>query len=74
MNGNFLWQNIVLTLCKILENSEFNGGLQIYFLGLPLMIGLIVCETDSRLVKILLKKFSNILSGEELALQIRYLT
>ena len=64
MTGNFLWQNIVLTLCKFLEPYDFNGGLQIYFLGLVLIILLIAYEDDSRMMNILLKNHNSITSGE----------
>ena len=67
VTGNFLWQSVVLTLCKILEHTEFNGALQIYFMGLPLIIGLIIFEKDTR-KDLLLKKISNIETGEEAAL------
>ena len=57
----------MLTLCKILERTDFNGALQVYFMGLPLVIGLIIFEKDTRKV-LLLKKISNIETGEEVAL------
>ena len=57
----------MLTLCKILERTDFNGALQVYFMGLPLVIGLIIFEKDTR-KDLLLKKISNIETGEEVAL------
>lgn len=71
MTGHFLWQNIILTLCKILEHTEFSGGLEIYFLGLPLIAGLIIFEKDSRL-ELLMKNINNFQTGEEVVLQLRY--
>ena len=62
-----MWQNVVLTLCKVLESTDFNGALQVYFMGLPLVIGLIIFEKDTR-KDLLLKKISNIDTGEEAAL------
>jgi hypothetical protein len=35
-----MWTNIVLSLAMLLENSDFNGSLQIYFLGFPLVFDL----------------------------------
>ena len=42
-------------------------------MGLPLVIGLIIFEKDTR-KDLLLKKISNIETGEEVALQVRYFT
>ena len=42
-----------------------------YFLGLPLIVGLIIFDKDER-VKLLLKNINNFQKGEEVALQIRY--
>ena len=57
----------MLTLCKVLEKTDFNGALQFYFMGLPLVIGIIIFEKDTR-KDLLLKKISNINTGEEVAL------
>jgi hypothetical protein len=48
LTGLFLWANLVLFLAKLLENTDFSGALQLYFLGLPLVIGLVVFDRDDR--------------------------
>lgn len=58
LNGVLFWGNLVLAITKILEKTEFSGGLQLYFLGLPLVIGLTVFDTDER-VSLLLKNINN---------------
>lgn len=65
--GIFLWGNIVLVLVKLLENSEFNAGLKIYFLGLPLVICLIIYGKDER-VNLLMENINNFQKGEFIAL------
>ena len=44
----FVWANFILFVCKVLEYSQFNGGLQLYYLGLPLIVALIIFEKDDR--------------------------
>ena len=58
LTGLFLWANLVLFLAKVLENTDFSGALQLYFLGLPLIIGLIIFDKDER-AKLLLKNINN---------------
>lgn len=69
--GIFVWGNTVLIIVKLLENTEFDGGLQIYFLGLPLVILMIMYSKDER-VKLLNSNINNFQRGEDIALQIRY--
>jgi hypothetical protein len=49
LNGIFFWANLVLFIAKILENTDFTGALQLYFLGLPLVIGSIIFTKDARM-------------------------
>jgi hypothetical protein len=49
VTGLFLWGNFVLIVVKALENTEFDGGIQIYFLGLPLVGLMIVFGKDERI-------------------------
>jgi hypothetical protein len=49
VTGLFLWGNFVLIVVKLLEKSEFDGGIQIYFLGLPLVGLMIVYGKDERI-------------------------
>lgn len=67
LTGIFLWANFVLLIAKILEKTDFSGSLQLYFLGLPLIIGLAIFEKDER-ITILLKNINNFQKGEEVGL------
>lgn len=67
MTGIFLWANLLLIIVKILEHTDFTGGLQIYFLGLPLIVALVVFDKDKR-VELLVKNLNNFQRGEEVAL------
>jgi hypothetical protein len=48
VTGLFLWGNFVLIIVKLLSKTDFDGGLQIYFLGLPLVGLMIVFGKDER--------------------------
>ena len=67
VTGLFLWGNFVLIVVKLLEKSEFDGGIQIYFLGLPLVGLMIVYGKDER-IQLLNKNINNFQKGEEMAL------
>ena len=54
----FSWGNIVLLIVKILEKSKFNGGLQLYFLGIPLIVALVLFDKDNRM-DVLLRNISS---------------
>lgn len=71
MTGIFLWGNILVVIVKILEHTDFSAGLEIYFLGVPLVIALVLFDKDKR-VELLVKNINNFQRGEEVALQIRY--
>jgi len=71
LNGVFFWNNLSLFIAKIFENTDFNGALQLYFLGLPLVIGAIIFKKDHRNA-ILLRNLNNFQKGEDALLQIRY--
>jgi len=71
LTGLFLWGNLVLFLAKLLESTDFSGALQLYFLGLPLVIGLVIFDRDDR-VNLLLQNINNFQRGEDVAHQIRY--
>ena len=71
LTGLFLWGNLVLFLAKLLQHTDFSGALQLYFLGLPLVIGLVVFDRDDR-VGLLLQNINNFQRGEDVAHQIRY--
>lgn len=67
LSGIFVYGNLCLFIAKIFESAKFSGALQIYFLGLPLFIGLIIFDKDER-VQLLLKNINNFQKGEEVAL------
>jgi hypothetical protein len=71
VTGLFLWGNFVLIIVKILDGTQFDGGLQIYLLGLPLVGLMIVFGKDER-VELLNRNINNFQRGEDMALQIRY--
>jgi hypothetical protein len=66
LTGLFLWGNLVLCLAKLLETTQFSGALQLYFLGLPLVIGLVIFDRDDR-VQLLLTNINNFQRGEDVA-------
>lgn len=39
---------MALFLCKVIEDTSFNGGLQLFFLGIPLVLALVWLTRDSR--------------------------
>jgi hypothetical protein len=58
VTGIFVWGNFVLIIVKLLEHTEFDGGLQIYFLGLPL-VSLMICYSKDERVKLLNSNINN---------------
>lgn len=48
LTGIFFWANLVLFLAKVLEFTNFSGALQLYFMGLPLVVGLVIFDRDDR--------------------------
>jgi uncharacterized membrane protein YbjE (DUF340 family) len=43
-----LWSNIAILISKLLQNTSYNGGLQLFLLGTPLVIALTVFNRDQR--------------------------
>ena len=58
LTGIFAWGNICVFIAKVLETAEFSGSLQLYFLGLPLIIGMIIFDKDER-IGLLLRNINN---------------
>ena len=56
--GIFVWCNICLLAVKLLEHTIFDGGLQIFFLGLPIVVACIAFDKDERIF-ILMKSINN---------------
>jgi hypothetical protein len=48
-SGIFAWANIVLFITKVLYFTTFNGGLQLFLLGVPLIIALMVFKKEERI-------------------------
>ena len=71
LTGLFVWTNLCLLVAMALENTDFNGALQIYFLGFPLVIVLIATSKDHR-KKLILKPLDQFDSGSEWHLKIRF--
>lgn len=66
-----LWSNIAILISKILENTRFNGGFQLFFLGCPLVVGILIFTRDHRREE-LLYSVSNFQTGEDAARQVKY--
>jgi hypothetical protein len=43
-----LWSNVAILISKLLQNTSYNGGLQLFLLGTPLVIALTVFNRDQR--------------------------
>ena len=69
LTGIFFWGNLTLIFGKILENTHFEGILEIYFLGLPIILFLIIFAPDER-INLVHKNINNIQNGEEMSLQV----
>lgn len=46
LNGLFFWSNFSLFAAKVFEDTDFSGALQMFFLGIPLVIGVILFKLD----------------------------
>lgn len=51
--GIFAWTNYVLVFSQIISGSQFNGALEIYFLGIPIICILIYTKSEDRLYLLL---------------------
>lgn len=56
---------------QILSNTNFNGCLELFFLGIPIIVATILTQKDDKL-SILLTNINKFLKGEQVQLQIRY--
>jgi hypothetical protein len=57
-SGIVAWANISLIIAKLLEHTKYNGGIQLFFLGIPLVISIIVFTKDER-IEMLMKNVAN---------------
>jgi len=67
--GIFCWTNIILLISQVLSEAQFNAGLQIYLLGIPVVVILILTLKDDRMQEILVP-IAKFLKGEEALNQI----
>jgi hypothetical protein len=58
LTGIHLWGNFILLVAKILENTAFDGVFEIYLLGLPVAVFLIIFSPNER-VRLLLENANN---------------
>lgn len=71
LTGIFLWSNICLAFAKLTSETKFDGSLQIYFMGLPLIILISLFEKDTR-ARLLIKNIEICENGLEASQLIRY--
>ncbi len=70
-NGVFLWATAMLVVVMLLEKENFDGGLQIFLMGLPLVILLMLTGSDPRR-DMLLKNIDDYDNGELWYNKVRY--
>ncbi len=56
---------------QILQSTNFNGCLELYFIGIPIIVAIIFTQKDDKL-SILLTNINKFVKGEQVHLQIRY--
>ncbi len=70
-NGVFMWSTSMLTIVMVAENDKFEGGIQAYLMGLPLIVLLMITKGDPRR-DVLLKSIDEYDSGEQWYNKLRY--
>eukprot|EP01022_Parablepharisma_sp_SALTPOND_P033551 TRINITY_DN88_c0_g1_i1.p1 TRINITY_DN88_c0_g1~~TRINITY_DN88_c0_g1_i1.p1 ORF type:complete len:1755 (-),score=211.95 TRINITY_DN88_c0_g1_i1:16687-21951(-) len=71
VNGIFLWSCVVLCLVMLLEDTEFSGGVQLFFLGSP-VVGFIIYSGTDRRKKLLMNPIEQFDSGDEWYQKVRH--
>lgn len=66
-----LWSNITILLSKILQHTSYNGGMQLFFLGIPIVVALTVFLKDSRKDE-MMYNISKFHKGEDVVRQAKY--
>ena len=56
---------------QILQSSDFNGCLELFFIGIPIIIAIILTRKDDKL-SILLTNINKFQKGEQVQMQIRH--
>ena len=70
-NGIFLWSTAMLVVVMVAEDKKFEGGLQVYLMGLPLVILLMLTKGDPRR-ELMLKNIDDYDSGDLWYNKLRY--
>ncbi|CAD8156622.1 unnamed protein product [Paramecium pentaurelia] len=71
ISSYYLWANILLLMCKIFENQDFNGGFIAWIIGLPFIVSIMLMTKKSK-IDTLIKVQKKIRSGKEIWAHIRY--
>jgi len=66
----FCWNTSVLLLCKLLEHTSFDGGLELFFIGVPIVSVIILWMKDGKL-SLLLTNINKFEKGEMVSKQVR---
>jgi len=70
-NGIFLWSSCMLVIVMIAEDTSFDGGIQAFLMGVPLVILLLFTKGDPR-KEMLLKPIEDYDNGEQWYIKLRY--
>ena len=60
-----------MLICKVLESTSFNGGLELFFVGIPIVSIIILCLKDQKL-SLLLTNLNKFEKGEMVSKQVRF--
>lgn len=69
--GIYLWAATCLLIAKIFESSEFDGPIQLFFIGIPIVVTIVLTEKNG-LFTLLLTNLSKFEKGETVIKQVRY--
>jgi hypothetical protein len=69
--GIYLWAATCLLVAKIFEDSEFDGPIQLFFIGIPIVVTIVLTEKNG-LFTLLLTNLSKFEKGETVIKQVRY--
>lgn len=67
----YLWTNFCLLISKLLEQTDFNGGLIMWIIGLPFLVMIMLSTKKSR-IDTLLRSQVKFRSGEQIQGHLRY--
>ncbi len=67
----FLWNTIVLLIGKVIEGSKFNGCIEMFFIGIPFIVILIVTNNDDK-ITLLLTNINKFQKGDTVITQVKY--